>query len=211
MEVIGVVAHQRQSSLGEEGHEELFFPNAYVGNWLLDQWAVQVDGDPAKMAGPVRAEVSKMGGNLMVANMQPMEAILARAAAAPRFALILLSVFAAISAVLAGVGLYGVLSTSVRQRTAEIGVRMALGASPTGILSLVAGQGLKLSLVGIAIGLLAALALSRVLGNLVVGVQPTDPLTYASMSVVFLGIAAIASWLPAQRAARLDPSTALRD
>jgi putative ABC transport system permease protein len=211
MEVIGVVAHQRQSSLAEEGHEELFFPNAYVGNWLLDQWAVRVDGDPSKIAGPTRAEVSKMGANLMVANMRPMDEILARAQAAPRFALILLVVFAAISAVLAGVGLYGVLSTSVRQRTAEIGVRMALGASPTGIVALVAGQALRLSVAGIALGLLAAFGLSRVIGNSIVGIQAADPLTFASMAAVFLAIAGLASWLPAQRAARLDPSTALRD
>ena len=211
MEVVGVVAHQRQSSLAEEGHEELFFPNAYVGTWLLDQWAVRVDGDPAKIAGPVRAEVSKMGGNLMVAKMQPMDAILARAQAAPRFALILLSVFAAISAVLAGVGLYGVLSTSVRQRTAEIGLRIALGASTKGIVTLVAGQALRLTLAGIASGLLAALSLSRVIGNSIVGIQTTDPLTFASMAALFLGVAALASWLPAYKAASLDPSTALRD
>jgi putative ABC transport system permease protein len=178
---------------------------------MLDQWAARVLGDPAKMSGPIRAEVAKMGHNLMVTEIQPMEQVVQRAQAGPRFALLLIGVFAVISAVLAGVGLYGVLSTSVRQRTAEIGVRMALGASPSGILTLVAGLGLRLSLVGILIGLLfAALGLSQVIGNLMVGVEATDPLTFASMAVVFLIIAGLASWLPALRAARLDPATALR-
>jgi putative ABC transport system permease protein len=211
VEVIGVVAHQRQSSLAEIGHEELYFTNAYVGHWMLDQWAARVLGDPAKMSGPIRAEVAKMDHNLMVTEIQPMDQVVQRAQAGPRFALLLIGVFAVISAVLAGVGLYGVLSTSVRQRTAEIGVRMALGASPSGILTLVAGLGLRLSLVGILIGLLfAALGLSQVIGNLMVGVEATDPLTFASMAVVFLIIAGLASWLPALRAARLDPATALR-
>jgi ABC-type antimicrobial peptide transport system permease subunit len=133
------------------------------------------------------------------------------AQAQTRFSLLLIGVFSTIAALLAGVGLYGVLATSVRQRTAEIGVRMALGAAPSRIFRLMVGKGLYLSGVGIAIGLLAALALTRVLTSMLVEVKPTDPVTFVFVSLLFLLIAVIASWLPAQRAAGLDPTTALRN
>ena len=112
---------------------------------------------------------------------------------------------------LVSVGLYGVLSTIVRQRTAEIGVRMAIGASPHSILRLVIGYGLRLSALGIFIGLLAALILTRGMKTLLVGVRATDPLTFAGMGIVFFAIAAMSLWLPARRAAALDPTAALRE
>jgi ABC-type antimicrobial peptide transport system permease subunit len=119
--------------------------------------------------------------------------------------------FAVVAALLAGIGLYGVLSTLVRQRTAEIGVRMAFGASSTSILHLVANQGLKLSATGIVVGLVAAFAVTRVMSTMLVGVSPTDPLTFAAIAAFFLAMAALACWIPARRAARLDPVQALRD
>jgi putative ABC transport system permease protein len=134
-----------------------------------------------------------------------------KAQAGTRFSLLLIGVFATVAALLAAVGLYGVLSTVVRQRTAEIGVRMALGAAPGSIFHLVVGQGLRLSAAGIVVGLLAALALTRVMTTMLVGVKATDPLTYAAMAVLFFAIAALACWVPAWRAAGLDPTTALRD
>jgi putative ABC transport system permease protein len=134
-----------------------------------------------------------------------------QAQAQTRFSLLLIGVFSTIAALLAGVGLYGVLATSVRQRTAEIGVRMALGAAPSRIFRLMVGKGLYLSVIGIAIGLLAAFALTRVLASMLVEVKPTDPVTFVFVSVLFLLIAVIASWLPAHRAAGLDPTTALRN
>ena len=112
--------------------------------------------------------------------------------------------------ILAGVGLYGVLATLVRQRTAEIGVRMALGAAPAGIFQLIVGHGLRLSAAGIVVGLAAAAVLTRVMTSMLMGVKPIDPLTYAGMAAVFFAIAALASWLPARRAAALDPTVALR-
>jgi len=134
-----------------------------------------------------------------------------QAQAQTRFSLLLIGVFSTIAALLAGVGLYGVLATSVRQRTAEIGVRMALGAAPSRIFRLMVGKGLYLSVLGIAIGLLSALAFTRVLTSMLVEVKPTDPATFVFVSVLFLLIAVIASWLPALRAAGLDPTTALRN
>jgi putative ABC transport system permease protein len=142
--------------------------------------------------------------------MQPMQELVDRAQASTRFQLLLIGVFAAIAAILAAVGLYGVLATLVRQRTAEIGVRMALGAAPASIFQLIVGQGLRLSAVGIAVGLVAAAAVTRVMTSMLIGVKPTDPLTFAAMAALFIAIAAVASWLPARRAAALDPTVALR-
>jgi putative ABC transport system permease protein len=113
--------------------------------------------------------------------------------------------------VLAAVGLYGVLATHVRQRTAEIGIRMTFGAPRAGIFRLIIGEGLALSGGGVAIGLLAAWGLTRVMASLLVGVAPTDPLTFVAIAALFLGVAAVASWLPARRAAGLDPMVALRE
>ena len=143
--------------------------------------------------------------------MQPMNAFVGRAQAQTRFALILIAVFAGIAALLAAVGLYGVLASAVRQRTAEIGVRMALGAPPLRIFGLVVGQGLALSAIGIAIGIVAAIGLTRAMTSMLVGVRPTDPLTYLAMAGLFFAVSAIASWIPAMRAAGLDPTNALRE
>jgi putative ABC transport system permease protein len=143
--------------------------------------------------------------------MQPMDAWLGEAQAGTRFSLLLIAIFAVIAGVLAGVGLYGVLSSAVRQRVAEIGVRMALGAGRKNIFKLVVGQGLRLSALGIATGLIAAFILTRVMSTMLVGVKPTDPTTFAAMTVVFFVIAGLASYLPARRAAGLDPMTSLRE
>jgi putative ABC transport system permease protein len=124
---------------------------------------------------------------------------------------LLIGVFAVIAAVLASVGLYGVLATVVRQRTAEIGVRMTLGAGPSQIFNLIVGQGLRLTAIGIVAGAIAAFALTRAMTTMLVGVKPSDPTTFASIAVIFFAIAATASWLPAWRAASLDPTVALRE
>jgi putative ABC transport system permease protein len=143
--------------------------------------------------------------------MQPMTAFVSRAQAETRFALILIAVFAVIAALLAAVGLYGVLASAVRQRTAEIGVRVALGAAPLRIFGLVVGEGLALGAIGIGVGMVAALGLTRAMTSMLVGVKATDPLTFVAMAGVFLAVTAIASWIPAARAAGLDPTNALRE
>jgi ABC-type antimicrobial peptide transport system permease subunit len=131
--------------------------------------------------------------------------------AGTRFSLLLIGLFAATAAVLAAVRLYAVLATVVRQRTAEIGVRMALGAAPGGIFSLMIGYGLRLSGAGVAIGLLCALVTTRLMTSMLVGVRPEDPSTFVVIAAVFSIIAGAASCLPAHQAARLDPTVALRD
>ena len=210
-EVIGVVRHQRFSSVADPGTETVYFSEGFAGIGVSRYWAIRTAGDPAKYAAAVRAELTKVDRQLVLSKVQTMESLVDRDQAGTRFSLLLIGLFAAIAVLLASVGLYGVLASLVRQRTAEIGVRMALGADPAGIFQLIVGQGLQLSLVGIALGLLAAFGLTRAMTSMLVGVRPIDPLTFAGMALLFLLIAAIASWLPARRAASLDPSTALRE
>jgi ABC-type antimicrobial peptide transport system permease subunit len=159
----------------------------------------------------VRAEIAKLNPNLLITELQPMDALVERAQAGTRFSLLLIGVFAVIAALLAGVGLYGVLSTVVRQRTAEIGLRMALGAAPGSVFRLVVGHGLRLSAAGVAIGVAASFGLTRAMTSMLVSVKATDPITFAAMAALFLIIAIIASGLPARRASGLDPTIALRE
>lgn len=152
-----------------------------------------------------------MSPRLLISGLQPVDELVNHAQAQTTFSLLLIGVFAVIAGVLAGVGLYGVLSTAVQQRTAEIGVRMALGAGRQNIFRLIVGQGLGLSAIGVVIGIIAALMLTRVLTTMLVGVKPTDPLTFVGMILLFFAIATASSWIPAIRAARVDPNQALRE
>ncbi len=210
-EIIGVAAHQRQTSLAEAGREQLYVVDGYLNYGVANRWALRTSGDPAHYSEQVRSEIARINPKMLVSDLEPMEAAVEKAQAGTRFSLLLIGVFATVAVLLTGVGLYGVLSTVVRQRTAEIGVRMALGAAPGSIFSLVVGQGLRLSGIGIAAGLIAAFALTRVMTTMLVGVKATDPLTYVAMAALFLAIAALACWLPAWRASALDPTRALRD
>jgi putative ABC transport system permease protein len=209
VEIIGVVGHQRVTSLAEAGREQVYFADGFLGGGA-NRWAVRTATNPVQMAGAVRAAVAEVDPQLLVTEMQPMDALVEKAQANTRFTLMLIGVFAVVAALLVGVGLYGVLSTVVRQRTVEIGVRMAVGASPESILRLIVGYGLRLTALGMGIGLVAALALTRGMNALLVGIQATDPLTFVAMAAVFLLIAVVSLWLPARRAAGLDPTAALR-
>ena len=209
-EIIGVVAHQRNTSLVEPGREQLYVTDGYLNHGPASWWALRTDGDPAALAGTVREVVRKTGKETFINQLQPMDSLVTAAQGQTRFSLLLIGVFSTIAALLAGVGLYGVLATSVRQRTAEIGVRMALGAAPSRIFRLMVGKGLYLSAIGIGIGLLGSYAFTSILSSMLVDVKRTDPVTFVSVAVLFLVIAFLASWLPAVRAARLDPTTALR-
>lgn len=211
LDVIGVVEQQRHASLASQGREAIFVADGFFGHGVATRWIVRTAGDPNALAAAVRGEVARFAPTSPVAELQPYEAFIGQATAATRFALVLLGVFAGIALVLAAVGLYGVLATAVRQRTAEIGVRMTFGAAPSSIFGLVIGQGLRLSALGIAGGVVAALLLTRLMRSLLVGVQPTDPVTFVAIALVFLVVAAAACWVPARRAAALDPNVALRD
>ena len=211
VDIIGVVAHQRTTSLTEPGREQIFFPDAFVGNGAASEWGLRSSGDVGQLAARAKDALAKIDPSIVMVEARPMTELVARAQSGTRFELFLIAVFAGIAAVLAAVGLYGVLATVVRQRTAEIGVRMALGAAPSKVFGLVVGYGLRLSVMGVGLGAAAGLALTRLMSTMLVDVKPADALTYVSAGIGFLAVAALAAWIPARRAAGLDPMNALRD
>ena len=211
VEIIGVVAHQSATSIAEPGHEQVYFTDGFLGYGAVDRWILRTAGDPGSVAPAVRQAMKKLDPSMLISELQPMTMWVQRAQAGTRFSLLLIGIFAATAAFLASIGLYGVLATYVRQRTAEIGVRMALGAAPSNIFGLVVGQGLRLSAIGIGVGFVGAMVLTRTMNSLLVGVRPTDPVTFGVIILLFFAVAAMACWIPAVRAAGLDPTAALRE
>lgn len=209
-EVIGVVANQRLFSLRDSGPGTVFLTDGYWGIGVSRSWMIRVAGDPALYANAVRAQLAKIDRQLVISRVQPMTSLVDRDQAETRLSLLLLGSFAVMAMLLASVGLYGVLATVVRQRTAEIGIRMALGATPVRIFRLVVGHGLRLTAAGLIVGLMGAMALTRVMTAMLVGVKATDASTFAAMTLLFLVVAALASWAPAARAAGLDANAALK-
>jgi putative ABC transport system permease protein len=209
MEVIGVVEHQRAEDLAAVGMETVYLSDRYVGGFG-GSWAVKAGSDPAALVGAIREEIGRVDPEIPVADVELMQTLVDRARGPTRFALTLIGVFGAIALVLASVGLYGVLAYVVRQRTAEIGVRMAFGAESGSILRLVVGQGLTLAGGGVLLGLAVAFPLTGVMESMLVGVTPTDPLTFGAISALFVAVAAVACWIPARRASHVDPIRALR-
>ena len=171
---------------------------------------LRAQSDPLTLAAVVRRELAALDPQQPLSNLNTMAQLLAVSVAQPRFIFLTLALFAAIALALAAVGIYGVLAYSISQRTREIGVRMALGAQRRDLLSLVVGQGMRLVLLGVGIGLAAALALSRVLQTLLFEVKPTDPFTFAATPLLLAAVALLACWLPARRATKVEPVEALR-
>jgi putative ABC transport system permease protein len=211
VQIIGVVHHQHENSLTELGREQVYFTDAFVGAGQVNFWTIRTRNDPANYGNVVSAAIKEVDPQGLVNQVQTGDALIEKAQAGTRFSLLLIAVFATIAGVLAGVGLYGVLATTVRHRTAEIGVRMALGAEPARVFQLVVTQGLRLSAIGVTCGLLAAFGLTRLMKAMLIGVRASDPATYGAMVLLFLLIAALSSWIPARRAAALDPVKALRE
>jgi putative ABC transport system permease protein len=209
-EVIGVVAHQRDTSLADLGREELYVTDGFMGHGFATRWGLRVSGDPAHYNQMVRGQLAKLSSRMVLTEVRPMDALMEQSQATTRLSFALIAAFAGIAVLLAALGIYGVLSTAVRQRTAEIGVRMALGATRGNVFGLVARQGLALGISGILAGCLIALLLTRWMRAILVDTKPTDPLTYMGIATAFLLIVALASWLPARRAASVDPMQALR-
>ncbi len=211
VEVVGVVDHQRATTLAEESRETVYFTSRYVGVLGNLNWIVRTNVDPESIAPQARAEVSLMDPSLAFANVRTMQSYVQQANAPTQFALMLIGVFAVVALVLASVGLYSVLAYIVRQRTGEIGVRMAFGARSSDILRLVLGQGMMPTFAGIGVGVLGAFWLTQFMASLLVGIPPNDPLTFAGIAALFIGVAMLASYVPARRATRVDPLVALRD
>jgi putative ABC transport system permease protein len=208
--IVGVVANVKSSSLAAEGRETIYVP--YVFNSFLPlTFVVRTAADPAILMAQIRSAVNALDPDVPVAELTLLESWVTRAMAPTRFLLALNGTFAGLALVLASLGLYGVISYSARQRTREMGVRLALGANDGDVLRLILGQGMILAAIGIVLGLGAAAALTRVVNSYLVGVSSTDPITFAGVPALLLAVAAVASYLPARRASLIHPSHALRD
>ncbi|HEU0207376.1 MAG TPA: ABC transporter permease [Candidatus Udaeobacter sp.] len=209
-EVIGVVKDVRQNSLIAPAKMEMYFTYRQIKNVPANALVVQTAIEPMSLAASVRNTIWSVDKDQTVADIDTMDHIVAQAVARQRFSMVLLGLFAILALLLASVGIYGVMSYSVAQRTREIGIRIALGARRGDVLQMTVAQGLKLVGAGMLLGLIAAFLLTRVLATLLFGVSPTDPITFAGISMVLLTVAILASYVPALRATKVDPIIALR-
>ncbi|MFN2507500.1 MAG: ABC transporter permease [Chthoniobacterales bacterium] len=208
MEILGVVGDVKYEGLDTPTAPAYYMPflqNPIRGMNLV----VSASLAPAALAAAIRAEVRNIDPEIPVARVSTMEQLIDKSVAEPRFRTFLIGAFSSLAMLLAAIGIYGVVAYSVSQRTQEIGIRMALGAQPRDVLALVLKQGLSLTLAGVGIGLLGAFALTRVIANLLFGVGPTDPLTFAVIVALLILIALLACYIPARKAAKLNPMNAL--
>jgi putative ABC transport system permease protein len=207
--VVGVVGETRYRELAEP-HPTLYLPVRQFAGPVPMSVAVRTRGEPAAVLPQIRTVLHDVHPRLVLAGGGSMRQLMAEPLARPRFAALLLTVFAAVTLLLAVVGIYGVLAFTVRQRTREIGVRLALGARAGQVRTLVIGQGLRLAVIGCVIGTVAALAAARTMRGMLYGVEPGDPLTFGAVAALILLAAALACYLPARRASRVDPAVTLR-
>ena len=218
-EIVGVVGHVKHWGLDESNrpmHAEMYVPFMQTDDKFLPLFVngasviVRTKGAPASALGAIREEVSKLDSRQVMYDTMTMDEIVARSVRAQRFSMILLGAFAALALLLAAIGIYGVISYLVGQRVNEIGVRMALGAQQKDILRLVVGDGARLAFIGAAAGVLVALGVTRLMANQLYAVSATDPLTFAGVAALLVGVALFACYIPARRATRVDPMVALR-
>jgi putative ABC transport system permease protein len=208
--IVGVVANVRSSSLAAEGRETIYVPYIFSA-FLPLTYVVRTGADPAGLISSIRAQTSAMDPDVPIAELGTLQSYVTNAMSQTRFLLALIGAFAGLALVLASIGLYGVISYAAKQRTREIGVRVAFGASQRDVLRLILRQGLVVALAGIGVGLAGSAAVTRVVQSFLVGVTATDPLTFAGVPAFLLGVAAVASFVPARRASAVDPVEALRD
>jgi predicted permease len=223
-EIVGVVAHVKQWALAENSlgskipamRAEIYEAGQQRADNIkhlvvpLVNVAIRTDASPTSILPALRRANSEMNPEQVISNVQTMSEVVGGTIAQPRFATMLLGGFALVALVLAMIGVYGVISYSVQRRTNEIGIRMALGAERSTVFRLVLGEGMRLALIGAAVGIVAALALTRLLAGMLFGVSAHDPITYAAVAAALALVAAVACWLPAYRATRVDPMEALR-
>src|SRR5688572_15399812 len=208
-EIVGVVADVKHQTLQAATPPEIYFPQSQMPMSAMTV-VVRTAGDPRALQRAVRSVVQSLDRNAPVYTVRTVEEILDRSVATPRFNTLLVGLFAVVALILTMVGLYGVMSCAVAENTQQIGIRMALGAQRRDVLRVILGQGMRLTIVGVVIGLGAALGLTRLMSSLLFGIGSTDPWTFTSVAVLLLCVAASACYLPARRAMNVDPMTALR-
>jgi putative ABC transport system permease protein len=209
LEIVGIVGDVRHLGLDAPPTPELFMP---YPQWPSDEMSLVLRAatEPTSLIPVIKKEIWRVDPDQPVTNIKTMDELVSTEAAGRRFVLQLIGAFASIALVLAAVGIYGVVSYSTRQRTHEIGIRMALGARGQQIMWLVAGQNAKWLLIGITTGVASALALTRLLAAYLYAVRPTDPLTFVAVSSLLLAVALASVYIPARRATKVDPMVALR-
>jgi putative ABC transport system permease protein len=220
-EIVGIVGHVKHWGLDSDGDaKHPILAQAYINFMQIPDrfWTgppqteviLRTKGSPAGMVPAIREAIEKLNGENVIYETNPMEEIVAESLAARRFSMVLLSVFAALALLLSSIGIYGVISYVVAQRTHEIGIRIALGAQRHDVLRLMLGEGMKMVLIGVAVGVAVALGLTRLMVQMLFRVSANDPVTFASVAVVLTGVALAACYIPARRAMRVDPIVALR-
>jgi putative ABC transport system permease protein len=208
-DIVGVVGDVRQQALDSAGDPTIYVPlqqDAFASAWVL----VRTNEDPASLIGVARQEVRSLNASLPAYSLSPLEQIVQDTIAPRRFSMLLLTALAGVAVFLAAVGLYGVMAYTVTQRTREIGVRMAMGAAPADVSRMVVGSGMKLTLAGVVLGLALAASLAQVVEKMLFDIEPSDPPSYAVTIVLLVTVAALACYIPARRAMRIDPLLAIR-
>ena len=208
-EIIGIVGDSKFTNLEGEIEPMVYWPHSELVYSAMT-FVIRAKGDALSLATPAREVIRSLDASQPVADVRSMESLLASSIGRARFSTLLLTLFAAVAMILASIGIYGVMSYSVEQRTHELGIRIALGAKAQDLLQLIVGQGMLLALVGITLGLVAAFFLTRLVSSLLFEVSATDALTFAGVSLLLIGVALVACFVPARRAAKTDPMVALR-
>jgi predicted permease len=215
-EIVGVVRHVKQNGLDEEPRPQIYRPLEQITpQWKANlmranDMLVKSSVEPTSLISAIKREIQAIDKDQPIAQVATLDSKLSLSIAPQRFTVILLVSFSLIALSLASAGIYGVMSYAVTQRTQEIGIRMALGARTVDVLKLVLARGMTLTLIGVAIGLLGAVALTRLMSSMLFGVTPTDVLTFTVVSIVLIAVALIACYVPARRATKVDPLVALR-
>jgi putative ABC transport system permease protein len=209
--IVGIAGDLRQMGVDVPVKPEMYFPyqQATEGFYAPRDLAIRTSVDPLSLVAAVRNEIHQVDPEQPISNVRTMGEVLGEETASRELGMTLLAIFAGLALLLATLGIYGVLAYFVVQHTQEIGVRMALGAQRSNILKLVLRKGMSLALLGVAIGLAGAFALTRLMTSLIFGVSPTDSLTYGGVAVLLTLVAFMACWIPARRATRVDPLVAL--
>jgi hypothetical protein len=209
-EIVGVVGNVKHLALKNEDSPEMYLPQTQIPFNIMSLVVRTSISDPAALTTAIRKELAAMDSSIPLTSIRVFDEYISRSLARPRFNALLLSIFAGIALVLTSIGIYGVMAYSVAQRTSEIGIRIALGAAQSSIFRLIVGQAMTLVAISLVIGLAGAFAATRLLNSLLFGVGPSDPLTFIAIVLIVSMVAFLAAWLPARRAARVDPIQALR-
>jgi putative ABC transport system permease protein len=217
-QIVGMVGNVRETGLKGVDEPVIYIPQSQVTDGLTKlansvlplSWIVQTAADPASLSAAIQHEIRSVDSQLAASKVRTMDQVVSESTARQNFNMLLLTIFAGLALLLAAIGIYGLMSYTVEQRTQELGIRMALGAGQNDMLQLVVRQGMLLAGIGLAIGLAASLGLSRLMANLLFGVKTTDPVTYTAVTVILISVALLATYIPARRATQIDPMIALR-